>query len=324
MKFPSFFTIGDTEAKRGRLEPAVPDFEDEDFELHAEPPANEAGQHAPPTGTIGAILVAAGRLGADDALRVVQEQAKVDAPFGETAVRLGLVSESDVQFALSQQFALPCLPVESEAIAAEVVAAFLPGSELVERLRILRGQIAMRAVQRTPPLRCVALISHDRGCGRSYIAANLATVFAQLGTRTLLIDANFHHPRQHELFRLSNRNGLSSVLAGRTDLTAVRPIPGLPGLAVLPAGPKPPNPDDLLARAALGQLLRRVEREFEVILVDTPAWSQGSAACTVAAAAGAAVQIVQPGRTGASEARLLAHEVGGAGGELIGVVMNRP
>lgn len=324
MKFPSYFSIGDEGASRQRREPSVGTDEGAQFGIHLEPPAEQPGLDLPPEGTIGAILVSAGRLKAADALRVVEAQAESDAPFGETAVRLGLLRQEDVHFALSRQFALPCLPGDSNAVAPEVVAAFVPGCELVERLRILRGQIALRALQRVPPLRTISLISVDRRCGRSYIAANLATVFAQLGTRTLLVDADFYHPRQHELFRLANRSGLSSILAERADLKAVRPIEGLPGLAVLPAGPMPPNPDDLLARATLGQLLRRLEREFDVILIDTSAWEEGGAARAISAAAGAAVQLVQAGRTGASEARVLAQEIAGSGGHLLGVVMNRP
>jgi len=194
----------------------------------------------------------------------------------------------------------------------------------VETLRNLRSQIALRALDATPPLRSIGVMGADRRVGRSYIASNLATVFAQLGARTLLVDADLVRPRHHFLFRLGNRYGLSSILAGRAQLDAASPVPSLPGLSVLPAGPTPPNPHDLIARPALGHFLRQCEHEFDVILLDTPAWNEGSSARMVAAAAGAAVLLVQPGRTGAADAAAITQEIANVGTKLLGVVLNRP
>jgi receptor protein-tyrosine kinase len=284
----------------------------------------KSSEQMPPPGTIGAILVSARRISIEDSHRIVDAQLESGTPFGETAVDLGLATRADVQFALSEQFSMPNASPGCDTVDPEVVAAFHPRHDLVGRLRHLRGQIVLRALERTPPLRSVALVSTERRAGRSYVAANLATVFAQLGARTLLLDADLNHPRQHLLFRLGNRTGLSSILAGRADLKAVRPVHDLPGLAVLPSGPIPPNPDDLIARPVLGRLLRRLEQSFDVIVLDTPAWNEGSGARLIAAAAQAAVQLVQTGRTGAADANALKQEVGHVGSLLLGVVMNRP
>ena len=317
MKSPFFLA---SDRVRLRREAAQPASEPADGAEARAAPAPDA----PPPGTIGAILVAAGRLSLEDARRVVATQEETDSPFGETAVRLGVVSDADVKFALSRQFAMPCMPAGSQAVDAEVIAAFHPDHELVERMRNLRGQIAVRALDRKPPFQSIAILSAERGAGRTYVAANLATVFAQLGARTLLVDADLVHPRLHQLFRLSNRNGLSTILAGRGNLKAVTPIEGLPGLAVLPSGPLPPNPDDLIARPTLAQLLRRLESDFDVILIDTPAWTAGSSARMVASAARAAVQLVQAGQTDAMQASEMAHEIAHVGANLLGAVMNRP
>jgi chain length determinant protein tyrosine kinase EpsG len=288
-----------------------------------EPPRNDTDAIAP-RGSIGAILVAARRISAEDASRVVATQVETSSPFGETAIRLGVATEADIQFALSQQFSMPWLQDGDANIDAEVVAAFDPGHVLVESLRNLRGQIVLRALDATPALRSIAIMGAERSVGRSYIAANLATVFAQLGARTLLIDADLVNPRQHRLFKLGNRSGLSSILAGRADLDAVCQVPGLPGFAVLPAGPTPPNPHDLIARPLFRSFLRRCEVDFDIILIDTPAWSEGSSARMAAAAAGAAVMLVQAGRTAAGEASELSREIANLGTRLIGVVLNRP
>jgi receptor protein-tyrosine kinase len=277
-----------------------------------------------PEGSIGAILVAARRISADDVRRVLVEQAVSSAPFGETAVRIGVASQSDIQFALARQFSMPCLQDGGVGVDRAIVAAFDPGHEVVEHLRGLRNEIAQRALYATPALRTVAIMGVERHVGRSYIAANLATVFAQLGARTLLIDSDLVNPRLHELFKLSNRSGLSSILAGRANLSAVCPVQGMPGFAVLPAGPTPPNPHDLIARPLMGHFLRRCERDFDVVLVDTPAWNAGSSARMAACAAGAAVLVIQSGRTMADGAVEVTREIESAGTKMIGVVVNQP
>lgn len=294
-----------------------------------EPPRKKRPGHRrepdpPPQGSIGAILVGASRMTVEDARRVVASQAETRAPFGEAAVRLGVVSLADVQFALSRQFSMPCLEDGDPGVDPEVVAAFHPGHALVEQLRSLRNQVGLRALHADPAVRSVAVMGADRRVGRSFIAANLGTVFAQLGARTLLVDADLVNPRQHLLFKVSNRTGLSSILAGRANLSAVSPVQGVPGFAVLPAGPTPPNPHDLIARPLLGHFLRRCERDFDVVLLDTPAWRAGTGARMVAAAAGSAVLLVQSGRTAAADASTLSHELTGSGARLIGAVLNRP
>jgi len=281
-------------------------------------------ERLPPEGTIGAILVAARRISPDDARRIFAHQLQSSAPFGETAVQLGVATPGDIQFALSQQFAMPCLEDGDERLDPEVIAAFHPGNELVERLRELRAQITLRALDAVPPLRSIAVISPDRSTGRSFIAANLAMVFAQLGARTLLVDADLLRPRQHTLFRVGNRSGLSSILAGRAKLDTVHAVPGVSGFAVLPSGPMPPNPDDLIARPTLSHLLRRCEHDFDVIILDTPTWAEGSSARMIAAAAGAAVMVVREGRTAAADAALAAREMRNVGAVVLGVVLNRP
>jgi chain length determinant protein tyrosine kinase EpsG len=338
MKFPFFSSIQPAAPKRSRR--AAP-FTPLDFTITGRPSArgpdtappevdDEPWPHepefndVPPPGTIGAILVDARRISIADARRIVATQVESRAPFGEIAVQLGLATRDDITFALSRQFAMPCLQEGDDAIDPEVIAAFHPGHELVERLRNLRGQIALRALDATPPLRSLAVMGTERGVGRSFIAANLATVFAQLGARTLLVDADLMRPRQHTLFRLNNRTGLSSILAGRAKLNAVVPVPGVPGFAVLPSGPLPPNPDDLIARPTLSHFLRRCEHDFDVIVLDTPAWRDGSSARMIAAAAGAAVLLVQEGKTAATDASEVGQELENVSAKLLGVVLNRP
>jgi len=206
--------------------------------------------------SIGAILIDTGRLTPESAERILKLQKEQGLRFGDAAIQLGLLTETDIQRALSRQYDYPYLMPGDDRVSEEVVAAFKPFSPIVEQLRALRSQLMLRWIDAEAGHKTLAVVSAGRGEGRSFTAANLAVVFSQLGERTLLIDADLRNPRQHQLFNLENRIGLSSVLAGRAELpeTIVR-IPGLIDLSVLPAGATPPNPQELLSRPGCGRFI---------------------------------------------------------------------
>jgi capsular exopolysaccharide synthesis family protein len=106
--------------------------------------------------------------------------------------------------------------------------------------------------------------------GKSCTAANLAVILSQLDARVLLIDADLHQPRLHEIFRTSSRVGLVSILAGNADPAQCILKTAVPGVFLLPAGPASPNPSGLLSSAAMSQLLERARREFDYVVIDTP------------------------------------------------------
>ncbi len=106
--------------------------------------------------------------------------------------------------------------------------------------------------------------------GKSCTAANLAVILSQLDARVLLIDADLHRPRLHEIFRTSSRIGLVSILAENADPSRAIVKTAVPGVFLLPAGPASPNPSGLLSSAAMSQLLERMRREFDYVVIDTP------------------------------------------------------
>jgi receptor protein-tyrosine kinase len=273
--------------------------------------------------SIGAILMDAGRLSADAAESIIKLQKEEGLRFGDAAIRLGLLSEADVRFALSYQFEYPYLLPDDQSIGEEVIAAFKPFSPMVEQLRALRSQLMLRWFDDMSGKKMLALTSADKNEGRSYIAANLAVVFSQLGERTLLIDADLRNPRQHEIFKLGNRDGLSGILAGRSNLDeALIRIPNLLGLSVLPAGAVPPNPQELLNRPQFTNMLEAAQRQFDVILFDTTAGSEYADAQMVAARAGGAVVLSRKNFTRASRLRDLTSALQHSGTVVVGSVLN--
>lgn len=271
---------------------------------------------------IGNILVDSGRLTVDEAERILQEQRARRQRFGDAGIALGLLTAADIDFALSSQFSYPYLIRGQSTVSEELIAAYEPFSKQVEALRALRSQLVMRwfgvGVQRS----VLAITSAERGDGRSFIAANLAVLFSQLGQRTLLIDADMRNPRQHELFGIENRSGLSAILSGRSGLADVQRIPSLVALSVLPAGAMPPNPQELLGRSSFPQMLRDFSEEFDVILVDTPPDHDYADGQTAAARAGAAIVVVRKDASHTGAVGNLVDSMKHAGVMVVGTVLN--
>ncbi|WP_417070241.1 chain length determinant protein tyrosine kinase EpsG [Niveibacterium terrae] len=271
---------------------------------------------------IGAILIDAGRLSAEGAEKILREQKAHGLRFGDAAIALGLLKQADIDFALNRQFEYPVLHAGDESVSEELIAAFKPSSAIVEQLRALRSQLMVRGIG-DALTRSLAVVSAEKGEGRSFIAANLAVVFSQLGERTLLIDADLRRPRQHELFKLDPRSsGLSSLLSGRAGSEAIVRIPSLVGLSVLPAGAVPPNPQELLARAQFSRLLDEAGKSFDVIIIDTPSAASSADSSIVAARSGAALLLARQDFTPAPALLALKGSLAASSVKLVGAVLN--
>ncbi|TIC85322.1 polysaccharide biosynthesis tyrosine autokinase [Crenobacter intestini] len=273
---------------------------------------------------LGELLQAEGLLGPGELEQVADEQARSGARFGEAAVSLGLISQDELMRALSRRYDYAYLPAGHSKLHPSLLALFDPFATGCEALRSLRSQLLIDVFGQGRTTRSLALVSPGHGEGRSYVAANLAVLFSQMGERTLLIDADLRKPALHQLFSLDNRYGLSNLLAGHCALNdAIDVIPELPNLTVLKGGAVPPNPLELLSRGRLRELIELVRKHFDVILIDTTAAGEGSDAIRVAHAAGLAVVLARAGQTGARPLASLVSQLRQARVELAGCVMNR-
>jgi protein-tyrosine kinase len=270
---------------------------------------------------IGALLVNSGRLAQENVARILEYQKKAGLMFGEAGIAMGLLHDDDVRHALARQFGHTFLAPDS-GLGAELVAAYDPECDAVEHLRSLRSQLMLRWFENDARQAALAIVSPGSGEGRSYIAANLAVLFAQLGKRTLLLDADLRRPRQHQIFGLSGRVGLSSILAGRAGWDAVVELKSLPDLWVLPAGVVPPNPQELLARPGFGRLIQALRSSYEVILIDTPAADGHADASTIASRAGAALMLACRDATSVPRVSHLAENLRQFGVTVVGAVLN--
>jgi len=272
--------------------------------------------------SIGVILVNAGRLSEENVTRILEAQVQQQNHFGEAAINLGLLTDDDVRFALSRQFNNLYLPAGDNSLSHHLIAAYKPFSPVVEHLRGLRSQLMLRWFEPDADRNVLAIVSPGGGEGRSFIAANLAIVFSQLGKSTLLVDANLRAPRQQEFFKVNTGGGLSSYLAGRAGLESIVRIPSLPGLSVLPAGAVPPNPQELIGRSVFADLLQSLGGEFDVVIVDTPSASEYAEAQIIATETSAALIVLRKNYTSLSRTVELARRFQQTGAAVVGSVLN--
>ncbi|MEP7228267.1 MAG: polysaccharide biosynthesis tyrosine autokinase [Gemmatimonadales bacterium] len=166
--------------------------------------------------------------------------------------------------------------------------------------------------------------------GKTLIATNLAVTFARGGARVLLVDCDIHRPRLHRVFRVSRTPGLMDLLRSSAPdttlnhrVTAIRKT-GIDRLSFLPCGTDPQDNPELLEPAMLRGMLKQLQAEFDVILLDTPPVLVSADAATLAASADGVIMVVRAGQTDRGAADVARQRVVSAGGRVLGVVLNDP
>ncbi|WP_085317271.1 polysaccharide biosynthesis tyrosine autokinase [Derxia lacustris] len=271
---------------------------------------------------LGEILKEVAALSTDQINEILSHQRTRGIRFGEAAIELGYASADVVRYALARQFHYPYDSSADSGLAPELVCATAPFTAAAEAIRGVRSHLLSGALSEPSVQVPIAIVSPNPGEGRSYVAGNLAIAFAQLGRRTILVDADFRKPRQHEMFASPKSIGLAGVLSGRTQADVIHKVRGFPSLALLPVGVTPPNPLELIERPAFSLLLREFVSKFSYVLLDTPAGSFGSDARAIAARCGHAVIVTRKDRTTAAQLRDFSASLRDTGCKIVGVVLN--
>ena len=272
------------------------------------------------TGKIGRMLIELGKISTDDSEKIMREKEKFGLQFGDAAIKLGLITEADVRQVLAKQFNYPYLQPGQGPYSDELVAAYQPFSQQVEALRALRSQLMMRWFNETN--KSLAIVSANEGEGSSYLAANLAVMFSQLGERTLLIDANMRDPRQHIIFNLKENRGLSDIVAGRAGLDAVSQLEFFENLSVLGAGTIPPNPQELLNRASFSYFINQANNNYDIVIIDTSPATISADAQAVVARCGGALLVSRLNHTRLADITELRSQIAVTGAQVVGAVIN--
>lgn len=268
---------------------------------------------------IGDTLLAHTKLKQQDIDRVLAYQVEKNILFGEAAKQLGLINEDDLQKVLSAQFNYSYLHEDNQKLSKELIAAHRPFSEEVEDLRSLRGQLLIRWFDLGN--KSLAVTSASKEEGASTLAANLAIVFSQMNKKTLLIDANLRQATQHGLFNIDTKVGLANILANRQGHYQLARQQSLPNLAILTAGTAVPNPQELLSQLVFSDLLKDLEKVYDVILIDTSPLNLGSDVLTVASKVKAAIIVSRKDVTASADLLKLNQQLNMTGAKVIGSVL---
>jgi protein-tyrosine kinase len=269
------------------------------------------------------IVIRVGRLNSQQIREVVAWQKEHKSNFASGAIQLGFIRREDLMAAISRQYSYPVLSgtEESDQFSAELVVGHEPFDSAAEAVRSIRTSMVATAIAQGT--RSFAVTGPRHGAGSTFFAANIALAFAQMAMPTLLVDANLRNPRIAELFGLSRyQEGLCQALQ-QQDLYETCIVPNVvQGLCLMTAGDVPPNPQELLSSGQFIALTNNVERDFGVVIYDTPAAMEYADASIVVARVGAAIIVARQHETSFDEVTTLAQKFRASECKFLGTVMN--
>ncbi|MFN2537569.1 MAG: polysaccharide biosynthesis tyrosine autokinase [Mycobacteriales bacterium] len=209
---------------------------------------------------------------------------------------------------------------DADASKTPLVVVSAPGSPRAEAFRQLRTNLQFVDIE--PPLRSVVVTSSVSGEGKSTTTCNLAITLAEAGLRIILVEADLRRPRVADYMGLEGAVGLTSVLLGRVDLdTALQPWRDL-SLSVLPSGPLPPNPSELLGSAGMGELLHELEQRADIVLLDAPPLLPVTDAAVLGASASGVILLIRSSKTRREQVHRAASILTTVGATPLGAVLN--
>ena len=226
-----------------------------------------------------------------------------------------------VQSLIEKDFAgLDQVEVDGRTFDSHLTALLAPTAQASEAYRGLRTSVQFSRPDTV--VRRILVTSASPGEGKSTVAANLATVMAQSGRRTLLIDGDLRRSRVHKMFGMSRSPGITDVLTSRESVP-IQPRTVADGFDVLPAGSPVPNPSEHLGSRALRDWLDSLQETYDVIIVDAPPLMAATDPVLLATQADGTIIVAAAGQTKDFELAYVHNELSYVGAHVIGVVLNR-
>ena len=217
---------------------------------------------------------------------------------------------------------IPTVPGWRRRGSTRVVSVTEPTSRAAESYRALRTSLEFLGREYTT--RVVQLTSPGPGEGKTATVANLAVALAQTGRRVTVVCCDLRRPRLHEFFGVSNEVGLSSVVLGQVPLSAalVR-LQNLGRIAVLPSGPPPSNPSELLASRRAAELLKALADASDIVLIDSAPVLPVTDAVVLARMVDATILVSSARKTTTSQIRRAVERLRQVDAPLAGAVLNQ-
>jgi succinoglycan biosynthesis transport protein ExoP len=196
-----------------------------------------------------------------------------------------------------------------------------PKSQFAEAFRSLRTALLLASTGRPP--KYIVLTSATPSEGKTTAATNLAAILAQRETSVLLIDGDLRRPTVHHRFGMNGKIGLTTVLTGATTLEeTVQAVPELPNLHVLPSGPIPPFPAEMLSSETMTELLKRCGELYSYVIIDSPPILSVTDGVILARMADAVVLVIRHGKSSKHVVRRARDLLLRSGASITGIVVN--
>ncbi len=195
-----------------------------------------------------------------------------------------------------------------------------PKSPIAEQYRTIRTNIQFSSIDKE--LKTLMITSSGPGEGKSTTVANLAVVLAQQEKRVLLIDTDLRKPTVHYTFKVSNIYGVTSILTRQTTLRDTIVSSKIPNVDVLPSGPIPPNPSELINSKSMNDLIEEASRMYDYVLFDTPPLIAVTDGQLLAHHVDGVILVVSSGKTEIESATKAKELLENANAKIIGAVLN--
>ncbi|MBP6820988.1 MAG: polysaccharide biosynthesis tyrosine autokinase [Acidobacteria bacterium] len=193
-------------------------------------------------------------------------------------------------------------------------------SSVVEAYRMLRTSVLLSAAGNPP--KTILFTSGQPGEGKTTTAINTAISLSQLGASVLLIDADLRRPTVHRVFKMGQSQGLSTFLSRQVEIDPLINKLWVPNLSVLPCGPIPPNPAELISSERMRLLLKELGEKYDHILIDSPPLINVTDPVILSTMVDGVILVVQAGRSTRDIVRRARQELGSVGAKIFGVVLN--
>ncbi len=295
-----------------------------------------------PDSDLHAALLARFRFSSETVHAVYELMQKGNLSFSQAAVRLGFVTQEQVDDTLA--WAQPKYGSETSGLIETAIRRVAsnrqlvlrqgekikPGPQLIlahdadnprsEKIRALRTELLLLS-EASNGANTITLLSACAGEGRSQLAAELAISFSQLGRRTLMVDADLRKPNQHILFGSTNLSGLADAIT-LNQKPVLHPVDGLPQLSLLTSGSNPSNPLELLSDGRFEKMLQDWRNSYEFVVLDTPPVSNYADGLAIATLAGRVVILSRGQHTSFREMRALLRRLATTQSQILGAVIN--
>lgn len=197
-----------------------------------------------------------------------------------------------------------------------------PKSPISESYRMLRTNLDYIDIDKED--KTIVITSANMAEGKTSTVCNLAVTMADAGKKVLLVDCDLRKPKVHKNFDIGNEEGLVNILVeGVFSEAVISELDDVPNLKIIPSGPLPPNPSEILASNAMNNLISRLKREYDIILFDAPPVCSVTDAALLSNIADGVILVIAAANTQIESAKLAKKLLQKVGANILGVVLTK-